>query len=146
MPVRVIVSLTVWDRAMAQITFVLPDGERRIIDAKAGESVMDAAIRHNIPGIEAECGGGCTCATCHIYIDGDWSKALGSFGGLLAPGDASAASQPRTAAMISSAVPATGRRALTRRTLARPTRPGATGRAPDRTCLDHVSWPPPPTG
>ena len=77
MPVRVIVSLTVWDRAMAQITFVLPDGERRIIDAKAGESVMDAAIRHNIPGIEAECGGGCTCATCHIYIDGDWRKALG---------------------------------------------------------------------
>jgi 2Fe-2S ferredoxin len=62
---------------MPQITFMLPDGERRTVEGRPGESLMDAAIRHNIPGIEAECGGGCTCATCHVYVDGEWSRALG---------------------------------------------------------------------
>lgn len=62
---------------MAQITFVLPDGEQRTVEGRLGESLMDAALRHKIPGIEAECGGSCTCATCHVYIDGEWSKALG---------------------------------------------------------------------
>ena len=62
---------------MAQITFVLPDGERRNVEGRPGDSLMDAAIRNKIPGIEAECGGSCTCATCHVYVDAEWNKALG---------------------------------------------------------------------
>jgi 2Fe-2S ferredoxin len=54
---------------MPRIVFVLEDGERRIVDAPERLSVMLAAIDNGIPGIAAECGGACACATCHVYID-----------------------------------------------------------------------------
>ncbi len=56
---------------MPQVTFVHPDGKRQDVAARAGISVMRAAIEQNVPGIEAECGGACACGTCHVYIDGD---------------------------------------------------------------------------
>ncbi|MES2531351.1 MAG: 2Fe-2S iron-sulfur cluster-binding protein [Pseudomonadota bacterium] len=54
---------------MPTIHYILKDGTSRDVDAKAGASVMETAIRHNIRGIDAECGGSCSCATCHVYVD-----------------------------------------------------------------------------
>lgn len=52
-----------------EIVFQKPDGERIVVAAKSGSSVMEAAIMNNVPGIDAECGGACICATCHVYCD-----------------------------------------------------------------------------
>lgn len=52
-----------------EIVFEKPDGERIAIAARHGCSLMEAAILNNVPGIEAECGGACICATCHVYCD-----------------------------------------------------------------------------
>jgi 2Fe-2S ferredoxin len=54
---------------MPTINFILKDGTARAVDAKVGASVMETAIRGNIRGIDAECGGSCACATCHVYVD-----------------------------------------------------------------------------
>ena len=54
---------------MPTIHYILKDGSRRSVDAKAGTSVMENAIRGNVRGIDAECGGSCSCATCHVYVD-----------------------------------------------------------------------------
>ncbi len=54
---------------MVKITFVDFEGTARDVDANVGESVMEAAVRNNIPGIDADCGGACACATCHVYVD-----------------------------------------------------------------------------
>lgn len=61
---------------MPRITFILNDGSRRDIEAPVGTSVMKAALDSGIPGIEAECGGCLTCATCHSYIDDEWAPRL----------------------------------------------------------------------
>jgi 2Fe-2S ferredoxin len=53
---------------MSTINFILKDGSTHTIDAKDGVSVMENAIFGNIRGIEAECGGSCVCATCHVYV------------------------------------------------------------------------------
>ena len=63
---------------MAKIHFVDHSGETRIIDVENGATVMEAAIRNAVPGIEAECGGACACATCHVYVDEAWCEAAGS--------------------------------------------------------------------
>jgi 2Fe-2S ferredoxin len=54
---------------MPTIHYIHPDGRRSTVEAKAGTSVMEAAIRNNVHGIEAECGGSCSCATCHVYVE-----------------------------------------------------------------------------
>jgi ferredoxin, 2Fe-2S len=51
------------------VTYRLPDGSERRVEVAVGSSVMRGAVEHNIPGIEAECGGCCVCATCHVYVD-----------------------------------------------------------------------------
>ena len=63
---------------MAKIHFVDHNGETRIIDVENGATVMEAAIRNAIPGIEAECGGACACATCHVYVDEAWREKVGA--------------------------------------------------------------------
>src|SRR5215213_8629596 len=63
---------------MAKISFVDHNGETRIIDVENGATVMEAAIRNAIPGIEAECGGACACATCHVYVDEAWRGKVGA--------------------------------------------------------------------
>jgi ferredoxin, 2Fe-2S len=63
---------------MPKITCIGADGTSRIIDAEIGSTVMEAAIKHGIPGIEAECGGACACATCHIYVDEAWLAIVGA--------------------------------------------------------------------
>ena len=54
---------------MTQLTYVWPDGRRQSIEASAGQSAMQAAARAGLAGIDAECGGACACATCHVYVD-----------------------------------------------------------------------------
>ena len=62
---------------MTKINFVDHSGETRTVDVDNGATVMEAAIRNAVPGIEAECGGACACATCHIYIDDAWAEKVG---------------------------------------------------------------------
>jgi len=61
---------------MPTIHYILQDGSRRSVDAKAGSTVMENAIRGNIRGIDAECGGSCSCATCHVYVDDAFIERL----------------------------------------------------------------------
>src|SRR3979411_2527789 len=62
---------------MAKISFVDHTGETRTIDVENGSTVMETAIRNGVPGIEAECGGACACATCHVYVDEAWREVVG---------------------------------------------------------------------
>jgi 2Fe-2S ferredoxin len=54
---------------MPKITYVVPDGSTHVVDVPVGQSVMDGSVRNNLPGIVAECGGSCSCATCHVHVD-----------------------------------------------------------------------------
>ncbi|GEM_PF-18774 len=66
------------DEFMTKITFVSADGAmRNEVEAENGSTVMENAIRNGIPGIDAECGGACACATCHVYVDEDWTDVVG---------------------------------------------------------------------
>ena len=65
---------------MAKITYIEFDGTEHVVDVPSGLSVMEGAIDNNLPGIEAECGGMCSCATCHVYVDPAWTDATGSPG------------------------------------------------------------------
>jgi len=62
---------------MAKITFIQPDGAQLTVEATAGMTVMEAARLNQVPGIEAECGGACACATCHVYVDAAWREKTG---------------------------------------------------------------------
>ncbi len=62
---------------MAKITFIQPDGSQQVVDADSNLTVMEAAKKALVPGIEAECGGACACATCHVYIDDAWVETVG---------------------------------------------------------------------
>ena len=62
---------------MAKITFIDSSGATRAVEAQIGSTVMETAIKNGIPGIEAECGGACACATCHVYVDEAWRESTG---------------------------------------------------------------------
>ena len=62
---------------MAKITYIAHDGTKFDVDAEAGSTVMENAIKNAVPGIEAECGGACACATCHVYVDAAWTEVVG---------------------------------------------------------------------
>ena len=62
---------------MIKITFVQPDGTAKSVDATEGLSLMEVAMRNNIQGIVAECGGQCSCATCHVHIDDTFFERVG---------------------------------------------------------------------
>ena len=63
---------------MATVTYIEHDGREHVVEVKPGLSVMEGAIRNNVPGIDADCGGACACATCHVYVDEAWTGATGS--------------------------------------------------------------------
>ncbi|SEB78502.1 ferredoxin, 2Fe-2S [Rhizobiales bacterium GAS188] len=63
---------------MPKITYVDHDGTQRIADAKVGATVMETAIEHGVPGIVAECGGACACATCHVHVSPEWQEVVGA--------------------------------------------------------------------
>jgi ferredoxin, 2Fe-2S len=62
---------------MIKITFIDSDDTSRTVEAEVGATVMETAIKNGIPGIEAECGGACACATCHVYVDEAWQAKTG---------------------------------------------------------------------
>lgn len=61
---------------MPQVTYVAHDGARQTVDVPVGENVMRGALYNGIEGIVGECGGGLACATCHCYVEGDWTDKL----------------------------------------------------------------------
>ena len=62
---------------MTKLTFIAHDGTQFDVDAENGSTVMENAIRNAVPGIEAECGGACACATCHVYVDEAFMPLVG---------------------------------------------------------------------
>ena len=62
---------------MPKITYIDFEGATRTVDAEVGSTVMETAIKNNVPGIEAECGGACACATCHVHVDDAWRATVG---------------------------------------------------------------------
>ena len=62
---------------MTKITVIDAAGQSRTVEAEDGSTVMETALKNAIPGIEAECGGACACATCHVYVDESWVERLG---------------------------------------------------------------------
>ena len=63
---------------MAKVTYIEFDGAEHVVDVKNGLSVMEGAVKNNIPGIDADCGGACACATCHVYVDAAWKDKTGT--------------------------------------------------------------------
>ena len=61
---------------MPTIQFTLANGEARTVDARVGQTVMLAALAHKLDGIDADCGGVCSCATCHVVVAADWIDRL----------------------------------------------------------------------
>lgn len=61
---------------MPTIHYILKDGTTKTVQAPDGVSVMEAAVRNNVRGIDAECGGSCSCATCHVYVDEAFADRL----------------------------------------------------------------------
>jgi 2Fe-2S ferredoxin len=64
-------------RSMIHITYTDSQGTSRTVEAQEGSTVMETALRNSIPGIDAECGGACACATCHVYVADEWSEIVG---------------------------------------------------------------------
>ena len=62
---------------MAKITYITHSGESFDVEADTGSTVMEAALKNSVPGIDAECGGACACATCHVYVDDAWVAKTG---------------------------------------------------------------------
>ncbi len=62
---------------MAKITYIEANGVTHEVEAANGSTVMENAIRNDVPGIVAECGGACSCATCHVYVDEAWAEMVG---------------------------------------------------------------------
>jgi ferredoxin, 2Fe-2S len=62
---------------MPKITYIEHGGRSHTLELRNGQSVMEGAVKHNIPGIDADCGGACACATCHVYIDEAWIAKTG---------------------------------------------------------------------
>ena len=62
---------------MPKITYIDQDGKERVVEADIGATVMETAINNDIPGILATCGGSCSCATCHVYVDEAWREKTG---------------------------------------------------------------------
>ena len=61
---------------MPKITYIENNGKERVVDVPAGWTVMEGAVKNRVPGIDADCGGACACATCHVYVDPHWLAKL----------------------------------------------------------------------
>lgn len=67
---------------MPDITYLSPDGSTTTLAARLGDSVMEVAVKNGVDGIVAECGGACSCATCHVYVDAAFADRVGGPGDL----------------------------------------------------------------
>ena len=61
---------------MAKVTYIENNGNSHTIEIANGLSVMEGAVQNDIPGIDADCGGGMACATCHVYVKEEWLDKL----------------------------------------------------------------------
>ena len=61
---------------MAKITYITHDNQTHTVEVQNGLTVMEGAVQNDIPGIDADCGGACACATCHVYVDEKWFDKL----------------------------------------------------------------------
>ena len=61
---------------MAKVTYIEHSGTSHVVEVANGLSVMEGAVKNNVPGIDADCGGACSCATCHVYVDENWVGKL----------------------------------------------------------------------
>lgn len=67
---------------MPKVSFTTAAGKVYEVEAKAGTTLMEAAVKNNVPGIDADCGGACACATCHVYVDPEWAGKTGKPSGM----------------------------------------------------------------
>ena len=65
---------------MPKITYIEHTGKEHVVDVPVGWSVMEGAVKNRIPGIDADCGGACACATCHVYVDPEWLEKISARG------------------------------------------------------------------
>ena len=63
---------------MAKITFIQHNGTEIETNGIPGMTVMETAIKNQVPGIDADCGGACACATCHVYVEAEWTDKVGA--------------------------------------------------------------------
>ena len=61
---------------MARIIYITSDSKTHEIDVQNGLTVMEGAVQNDVPGIDADCGGGMACATCHVYVKEDWLNKI----------------------------------------------------------------------
>ena len=61
---------------MPKITYIEQSGNKKTVEVANGLTVMEGAVQNDIPGIDADCGGGMACATCHVYVKEDWLDKL----------------------------------------------------------------------
>jgi len=61
---------------MPKITYIEHNGKSHVVEVPNGLNVMEGAVQNNVPGIDADCGGSCACATCHVYVDEKWFDKL----------------------------------------------------------------------
>ena len=61
---------------MPKIKYIEQNGNQREVEVPTGWSVMEGAVKNLVPGIDADCGGACACATCHVYVDAEWLAKL----------------------------------------------------------------------
>jgi ferredoxin, 2Fe-2S len=62
---------------MVKITYIQHNGISQTVEAQPGMTVMEAAVKNMVPGIDADCGGACACATCHVFVEPAWLEATG---------------------------------------------------------------------
>ena len=62
---------------MPTVVFIDPHGERQTVEADPGQTVMEAAVGHDVPGVVGQCGGSLACASCHVYVQDPWSAQVG---------------------------------------------------------------------
>jgi 2Fe-2S ferredoxin len=62
---------------MPKVTYIEFNGIEHVVDVASGMSVMEGAVKNAVPGIDAECGGACACATCHVFVDAAWIEKTG---------------------------------------------------------------------
>jgi ferredoxin, 2Fe-2S len=66
---------------MVTVTFIESSGKEKTVESPEGSTLMEAAVKNGVGGILAECGGACTCATCHVYVDEAWADKVGGASG-----------------------------------------------------------------
>lgn len=62
---------------MAKVTYIEHNGREHVVEVPTGVSLMEGALQNGIPGIDGDCGGNAACATCHVYVEGDWLAKTG---------------------------------------------------------------------